>query len=113
MGFLDSIFKRYPKREEWHQISQSITEGFRDTRSGWFNDVFVKMMQDFVQSMNKSPIPMNTELTDEVDRLMKAFQLRDISGFLAAKKYLPASQGRDFCDLFWAQVCGADRPVVS
>ena len=112
MGFLDKLFKQYPKREEWHRISQSISEGFFAARTEWFNDYFVKHLRAFVEAVNKQPLAIKTDLTPEIDRLMKAFQLHDITTFLASSQYLPNSQASSFCDLFWAQVCGPDMPAV-
>jgi hypothetical protein len=112
MGFIDNLLKRYPKQHEWSAISQSIAEGFQNTRQEWYYDVCIKFMQDYVQTLKKPPINLNTELSNEIVWLLKAFQLSDIASFLAAKKYLRISQARSFCDLFWAQVCGAELPAV-
>lgn len=95
MGFLHNLFKRYPKREEWGDISQCIAVGFENARRGWF--------VDFCVILRDAQMELAPELPSDVELLLKAFQLGSVSGFAGDHNYLPVSESQNFCDLFWGR----------
>jgi len=42
----------------------------------------------------------------EPDLALRAYQLLQATRLISARKYISPSDGRDFADLLWAQVCG-------
>src|SRR5208282_3998195 len=95
------FLKQYPKRDQWAAISQRIASGFENARKEWF-EICVQQMSGYLKCYDASVSKMNTELSGQIVLVLKAYQLGGVSGFLEGQKYLPKSQAKDFCDLFWA-----------
>ncbi len=106
MGILDKLFGREPDRSHWGEIVNNITVGLEHVRQRWF-----KMCVEGLQqvSSEESPITIKKQnIGGNGLRAVKAYQLFLVSYFLAQHRYIPPSQGRDFADLIFAQVCGSD-----
>jgi hypothetical protein len=106
MRFFDKFLKRYPKPEEWADISQRIAEGFFNSRKEWFCDICFRLLRDQLE------MEFVAELPSDVELVLKAYQLASVSGFLGNQNYLPKSESQNFCDLFWAQVGGTELPRI-
>lgn len=87
-----------PSREEWSEISLIIAQGLEQVRNQWFNQWFPSRWWK------------RTTLSGEAAHATKAWQLYLVSNFLAHHRYIPPSEGRDFADLLYAQVCGTELP---
>jgi len=100
-----------PSRSEWLRIANTISDEFESSRIWW-----LKVAGDFLNQNDLlaqiPPIsPKNVQGT-HADLAMRAFQLRDTAGFLAAKSYISQQDGRDFADILWNQVAGAHLESV-
>jgi len=111
MGFFPRLFGGGgPSREDWAAISLRIAQGLEEVRKTWFQ----ACVDNFREASEKSasegpPITMKrANLAGDAGRASKAYQLYLVSGFLAQHGYIPPSQGRDFADILFAQVCGTE-----
>jgi hypothetical protein len=105
-------------RENWIRISSNISKDLENFRNNWFNICvdFLKDAKDKIENdetliINKlgdtSKIEIINDVIDgEAELSIKAYQLYLASGFLAQHEYISKSEGRDFADLLYAQVCG-------
>jgi hypothetical protein len=109
--WLARLLRPHPGRHEWAAISQRIATGFENARQEWF-DVCVKQLGSCVRGSDTPATELNAKLDGDVVLNIKAYQLGSISGFLASQEYVRKSVGKDFRDLFWAQVGGAELPSI-
>jgi hypothetical protein len=115
MAFFEKLFgkRSSPPRSEWLRISTTIAEGFESSRSWW--------RQAAGELLNRSELlaaipSISSKILEgtHADLAMRAFQLRDTAGFLAAKSYISPQDGHDFADILWGQVAGVHvKPVFA
>lgn len=108
MGIFSKLFAGSPDREHWSTISLNISKGLEDIRKTWF-DSCVKVLQESSSKKGKDSLAIeivNIHLGGGADLAIKAYQLYLVSGFLAQHAYIPPSEGKDFADILYAQVCG-------
>jgi len=108
MGIFSKLFTGGPDRKEWSMISLNISKELLDIRKTWFNSC-VKILQEYSSKKSKDSLDIkivNIHLGGEADLAIKAFQLYLVSGFLSQHSYISPSKGKDFADIFYAQVCG-------
>ncbi|NVM54780.1 MAG: hypothetical protein HWN66_13845 [Candidatus Helarchaeota archaeon] len=100
--------KMKPSREDWSTTSLYISKGLEKLRRKWF-DLCVKTLQESSSEKGKDSLDIevvNIRLGADADLAIKAYQLYLVSGFLAKHAYISLSEGKDFADILWAQVCG-------
>ena len=106
MSFFSKYFgRRHHHPEEWGVITTAITKNLQEDRTLFFTayaDLCFKRPPDAEQP----PIP-NTTLAGSADLSIRAFQLVTVTYTIAENRYVPPSQGKDFADILYAQVCGA------
>ena len=88
-------------REDWANISLCIAQGLKESRKIWFNSCV-----QILGNLKESEEVVNSELGGEAELAIKTWQLYQASGFLPA--YISESDGRDFADILYAQVCGTE-----
>jgi hypothetical protein len=107
MGILDRLLGRAaPDRTEWGEIVNNITLGLMQVREDWF-ETCVETLED-ASTDERTIVIQRLTLDGDGLRAANAYQLFLVSSFLAGHRYIPPSQGRDFADLLFAQVCGSD-----
>jgi len=111
MGFFSRLFRGAgPSREDWGVISLRIAKGLEEVRKKWF-ETLVGIFREMSKkgAWKDPPITVKrTNLAGDATHALKAYQLYLVSAFLAKHGYIPPSQGRDFADLLFAQVCGTE-----
>ena len=90
-----------PKREEWGAISLRIARSLQELRERWF-PVCVNGLRESQFKVRRAG------LSGEADRATRAFQLYLVANYLSQHAYIPTSEGRDFADILFAQVCGTE-----
>jgi hypothetical protein len=90
-----------PKREEWGAISLRIARSLKELRERWF-PVCVNGLRESKFKVRRA------SLSGEADRATRAFQLYLVANYLSQHAYIPTSEGRDFADILFAQVCGTE-----
>ena len=106
MGILDKIFGRRPDRSQWPRIVNDITVGFEQIRQKWF-ETCIDGLEGVASEDAQVRIQRRT-LDGNGLRAAKAYQLFLTLSYLAKHRYIPPSEGHDFADLLFAQVCGSD-----
>lgn len=111
MGFFSQLFGGGgPGREDWGAISLRITQGLEEVRKTWFQACVDNFLETSKKGASEGPpiVVKRANLAGDAARASKAYQLYLVSGFLAQHGYIPPSQGRDFADILFAQVCGTE-----
>ncbi len=110
MDSSSKLFGDSPGREEWSELSLMIAQGLEQARTQWFQtliDFFCGTTKDRIIEELQITVK-HTTLSGEAAHATKAWQLYLVSNFLAHHRYIPPSEGRDFADLLYAQVCGTE-----
>lgn len=105
MGIRSKLFNSKPSRDKWSTISTDIAKGLEEVRKRWF-ETGVSLLEE----ARKGEKPLEIKIVcrtlgGEADFAIKAYQLLLTSGFLAQHSYIPRSEGKDFADILYAQVC--------
>lgn len=103
---LFKFLKKSPSRELWAVISFNLSARLEALRREYFEQC-VKVIQEYSKEKDEPEMKIvNRELGGKADLAIKAYQLYLTSLFLAHHGYIPKSQGKDFADILYAQVCG-------
>ncbi len=106
MGIFSKLFLGTPNRKNWRAISLNISKGLDEMRKIWFDSCVEKIQSNLSNKDSPNIEEINTHLEGEAELAIKAYQLYIVSGFLAQHLYIPPSEGKDFADILYAQVCG-------
>lgn len=102
-------------RDSWPEISTFAALALEKDAKLWFEHIlgdFKKAaLTPEAQKLGGS-VALRTELAGEAEIAVKAYQLIYVSRTLSIRKYVPESEGKDFADLLWAQVCGTNLDDV-
>jgi len=112
MGILSNLFGKGPDRSQWLTISTRIARRFEESRIELFEDC-IKHLEQLNTYDSEKQIPLvNKSLSGEAELYLKAFQLMIAVFFLTRRSYIAKSQGQDFADLLFSQVCGTQIAKV-
>ena len=110
MGFFSKIFgSKEPRREHWVHISLEIAQSLKEVRELWFK-ACVELLRD-PPEQDGEPVEFTikrTDLADDAEHALKAFQLYLVAMVLNQHRYILQSRGKDFADILFSQVFGID-----
>jgi hypothetical protein len=92
-------------------ISLNIAKGLEEVRKIWF-DSCVKLLRESAKKNSLDIHLVTIRLGGEGDLAIRAYQLLLVSNCLAKYTYIPPSQGKDFADILYAQVCGTKVETI-
>lgn len=96
--------QRNLERSAWSQICTAIAISFERDRRG-----FLENCLEIAEAKRKDAHPLetvNSVMDGVADLAMRAYQLIQAARVISVQTYISSSDGRDFADLLWAQVCG-------
>jgi len=108
MGIFSKFSNGSPSREHWGSIALNIAKGLEDVRTMWFNSC-VQTLKEKSPEQDDDSVEIeavNNRLGGNADLAIKAYQLFLTSSSIGQHNYIKSSEGKDFADILYAQVCG-------
>ena len=95
-----------PDKGQWLRLCTDIATALERDREAWFANCL-----RMVAEVKRKGLPIEFEVTNstlggEADLALRAYQLIQAMRLMSVRKYVPPSEGQDFADLLFAQVCG-------
>jgi hypothetical protein len=78
---------------------------FERDRNAWFENC-LQTIAEVNRRTDASIKIASRRMGGAADLALRAYQLMQAARLMSLKEYVPPSDGRDFSDLLWAQVCG-------
>lgn len=98
-------------RSRWSGICTTIAVSFERDRKEFFGNC-LKIAEAKQKGASLPTERLNSTMGGVADLALRAYQLIQSTRLISAQKYIPPSDGQDFADLLWAQVCGTHMDDV-
>jgi len=99
-------------KSQWLRICTNIAVALERDREAWFANC-LRMLAELKRNAAFSiESEAKSTLGGEADVALRAYQLIQAMRLMSIRKYVPPSEGQDFADLLFAQVCGTELSEV-